>query len=168
MFNKKSYRPNVAIIIVNKHGQVLWCKRKSDNGWQFPQGGIDKKETPREAVLRETKEEVGLDREDLKIIYESKKWYRYKVPEERRPSYFISKNSFLGQEQKWFLAELLTKDSNIDLKSSKTIEFKKWNWVSYWYPLDSVIWFKKSVYQQALLELLPSYLSFMAEKEVKY
>ena len=111
---------------------------------------------------------MGLDREDLKIIYESKKWYRYKVPEERRPSYFISKNSFLGQEQKWFLAELLTKDSNIDLKSSKTIEFKKWNWVSYWYPLGSVIWFKKSVYQQALLELLPSYLSFMAEKEVKY
>jgi len=167
LFNQQSYRPNVAIIIVNKYGQVLWCKRKSDDGWQFPQGGIDKKETPKEAILRETEEEVGLKREDLKIIYESKKWYRYEVPEERRPSYFISKNKFLGQEQKWFLAELLSEDSNINLKSSNTIEFKKWNWVSYWYPLSSVIWFKKTVYRQALQELLPSYLSFMSGKNAK-
>ena len=41
MENKDNYRPNVAIIIANKAGKVLWCKRKDGYGWQFPQGGLD-------------------------------------------------------------------------------------------------------------------------------
>ena len=55
------YRPNAGIIIFNKKGKLLWCKRKTGDGWQFPQGGVDEGETPEEAVLRETYEEVGLD-----------------------------------------------------------------------------------------------------------
>ena len=60
MENKENYRPNVAIIIVNKVGKVLWCKRKDGNGWQFPQGGLDNGESTVEAIYRETEEEVGL------------------------------------------------------------------------------------------------------------
>ena len=32
------YRPNAGIIIFNEEGKLLWCKRKSGDGWQFPQG----------------------------------------------------------------------------------------------------------------------------------
>lgn len=32
----------MAIVIINRRGSILWCQRKGDDGWQFPQGGIDK------------------------------------------------------------------------------------------------------------------------------
>jgi putative (di)nucleoside polyphosphate hydrolase len=48
------YRPNAGIIIFNKKGKLLWCKRKTGDGWQFPQGGIDEGESPEDAILRET------------------------------------------------------------------------------------------------------------------
>tara|TARA_B100000900_G_scaffold69396_1_gene54656 strand:- start:3798 stop:3947 length:150 start_codon:yes stop_codon:yes gene_type:complete len=44
------YRPNVGIIIFNRDGKILWCKRKQGDGWQFPQGGIDEGETPQDAI----------------------------------------------------------------------------------------------------------------------
>ena len=47
------YRPNAGIIIFNKEGQLLWCKRKTGDGWQFPQGGIDEGETPKNAIYRD-------------------------------------------------------------------------------------------------------------------
>ena len=101
MENKNNYRPNVAIIIVNKSGKVLWCKRKDGYGWQFPQGGLDNGESTVEAIYRETEEEVGLKKEDLRLIKESQDWFDYKVPEHRIPKYFRFKNSkFIGQTQK--------------------------------------------------------------------
>jgi putative (di)nucleoside polyphosphate hydrolase len=33
--------------------------------WQMPQGGIDADETPRQAALRELREEIGTDRADI-------------------------------------------------------------------------------------------------------
>ena len=38
---EKGYRLNVGLIIADKQGRVLLCKRKAINSWQFPQGGID-------------------------------------------------------------------------------------------------------------------------------
>ena len=87
MENKDNYRPNVAIIIVNKAGKVLWGKRKDGYGWQFPQGGLDNGESTVEAIYRETKEEVGLDKEDIRIVNESEGWFKYKVPKYRIPKY---------------------------------------------------------------------------------
>ena len=38
---ENEYRLNVGVIVANKHGNLLLCKRKGMNSWQFPQGGID-------------------------------------------------------------------------------------------------------------------------------
>ena len=73
------YRPNVGIIIFNRDGKLLWCKRKAGDGWQFPQGGIDANEVPEEAIFRETYEEVGITQEKLEIIKENDKWINYDV-----------------------------------------------------------------------------------------
>ena len=100
------YRPNVGIIIFNRDGKILWCKRKQGDGWQFPQGGIDKGESPLEALYRETYEEVGLKKHQIKIVRENERWIGYDVPKDRVPKYFSLKNRrFKGQTQKWFLAE---------------------------------------------------------------
>ncbi|MCV2509447.1 MAG: NUDIX domain-containing protein, partial [Neisseriaceae bacterium] len=60
MLDQLGYRPNVGIIIVNRENKVFWGKRVRQLAWQFPQGGIDKGETPDEAMYRELMEEVGL------------------------------------------------------------------------------------------------------------
>ena len=162
MENTENYRPNVAIIILNKAGQILWCKRKDGNGWQFPQGGLDKGESPLEAIYRETREEVGLERKDIRIIKETQEWFNYKVPEDRLPKYFRFKNSkFIGQTQKWFLAEILCEDYRINLNASSPIEFVDWTWSSYWHPLNGGVDFKKDTYRKVLKSFLPDYNYFI-------
>ena len=46
------YRLNVGLIIANENGELLLCKRKKMNSWQFPQGGIDFGESPIKAAKR--------------------------------------------------------------------------------------------------------------------
>ena len=88
MSSEEEYRPCVAAVIVGPLNKVLWCQRIDHDGWQFPQGGIDRGESPLEAVLRETKEEVGLEEQDIEIIFETKSWFKYDVPRDKRPKYF--------------------------------------------------------------------------------
>ena len=46
--------------------------------WQFPQGGIDEGESPKEALFRELKEEIGTD--EVEILCECPKWIAYDFP----------------------------------------------------------------------------------------
>ena len=54
-------------------------------------------------------------------------------------------------------AKLLSDDTKINLHASRPIEFDEWVWSSYWYPLKTVVPFKKEVYRKALINLLPEY-----------
>ena len=45
------------------------------------------------------------------------------------------------------------RDSDICLRATPKPEFDAWRWSEYWVPLDSVIEFKRVVYEQALTEL---------------
>tara|TARA_B100000963_G_C22383725_1_gene561265 strand:+ start:122 stop:616 length:495 start_codon:yes stop_codon:yes gene_type:complete len=156
------YRPNVGIIIFNRDGKILWCKRKQGDGWQFPQGGIDKGESPLEALYRETYEEVGLKKHQIKIVRENERWIGYDVPKDRVPKYFSFKNRrFKGQTQKWFLAEFLGNNEDINLSVHSQIEFSEWTWSSYWHPITGGIEFKKDAYRKALNDLFPYYLDYL-------
>ena len=48
-------------IITNEHDGVLLCHRNDYNLWNLPGGGLEKGETPWGCIIRETKEETGLD-----------------------------------------------------------------------------------------------------------
>ena len=61
MIDSDGFRPNVGIILTNDVGQVLWARRINQDAWQFPQGGINDRESPEEALYRELNEEVGLE-----------------------------------------------------------------------------------------------------------
>jgi 8-oxo-dGTP diphosphatase len=52
---------SVAVILENPVGQALIVKANYKSYWSFPGGVIDKGETPKEAAIREVREEVGLD-----------------------------------------------------------------------------------------------------------
>lgn len=52
---------SAAMILENEAGEVLLVKANYKSYWTFPGGIIDEGETPKEAALRETLEEVGID-----------------------------------------------------------------------------------------------------------
>lgn len=48
-------------IIFNEKGQVLLSHRRDIDVWNLPGGGVEPRELPNEAVIREVKEETSLD-----------------------------------------------------------------------------------------------------------
>ena len=151
MIDRDGYRPNVGIIICNAKNEVFWGKRVKEHSWQFPQGGIKPGETPERAMYRELHEEVGLVAQHVRILGRTRDWLRYEVPSQwiRREW----RGNYRGQKQIWFLLRLVGRDCDVSLRSSEKPEFDAWRWHDYWVPLDSVIEFKRDVYQQALNEL---------------
>ena len=152
MIDSDGFRANVGIILANTQGQVLWAKRIGHDSWQFPQGGIDYGETPLDAMYRELYEEVGLYPQHVELLAVTKAWLRYRLPKR-----YVRTNQeplCIGQKQKWFLLRLDENNAqNIRFDTSKP-EFDEWQWVSYWYPLNQVVAFKRGVYQKALQELI--------------
>jgi putative (di)nucleoside polyphosphate hydrolase len=158
VIDSDGFRPNVGIILANQHNEVLWARRIGQNSWQFPQGGIKKRETPEEALYRELYEEVGLQAADVAIIAQTKGWLRYRLPKR-----LIRHNSHpvcIGQKQKWFLLRMLSDDSVVSMSQSGSPEFDGWEWVSYWYPLGQVVSFKREVYRRALKDLSSNLFNF--------
>lgn len=151
MIDSEGYRPNVGIIVANDDGRVLWAKRIGQEAWQFPQGGINPREAPEDALYRELREEIGLKQHEVEIVGATRGWLRYKLPKR-----LLRQNSdFVGQKQKWFLLKMLASDSDVKFDKSKTPEFDHWQWVTYWYPLGQVVQFKQDVYRRAMRELAP-------------
>ena len=152
MIDRDGYRPNVGIIICNRKNEVFWGKRVRQHAWQFPQGGIDAGETPEVAMYRELHEEVGLQPQHVEILGRTRDWLRYDVPEQwlRRDW----RGNYRGQKQIWFLLRLVGRDTDVQLRASQKPEFDAWRWNEYWVPLDSVVEFKREVYQLALSELV--------------
>ncbi len=152
MIDAQGFRKNVGIIVANRDNELLWARRvgKAD-AWQLPQGGILKDESPKRAMYRELREELGLSPEDVECLGVTQGWLSYSLPKAFRRYY--SKPLCVGQKQKWFLLRLKCADSCIKFDCSDRPEFDDWRWVDYWYPPKHVISFKKQVYTRALREL---------------
>ena len=149
------YRLNVGVIVANKQGKLLLCKRKGINSWQFPQGGIDFGENSLKAAKRELFEEVGISSKSVRLIDSIDDWLKYDIPKKSRRKK-IFKTNFRGQKQKWFLFKL-KEDVEISFDNDPDNEFDSFKWVSYWYPLNVIISFKEKVYREALNKLKYSF-----------
>jgi len=149
MQTKKRYRPNVAAVILSSnypHKCEFFLGKRSDvkNTWQFPQGGIDNDETPREALLRELQEEIGCSCVD--VIAEYPYWIKYDFPNgvTARKMY-----PFDGQTQKYFLVKLKT-NAEIKLDSFHEPEFEDYRYVEYEQLLKKATYFKRRVYRRVI------------------
>ena len=76
----QKYRKCVGMMILNTNKEILVGRRLDHPSgfWQMPQGGIDEKENPEEAVWREMMEEIGTNK--AKLIKESNQWINYNIP----------------------------------------------------------------------------------------
>jgi len=148
MSEEIEYRPNVsAVILSSKYPEKceFFIAHRSDikDAWQFPQGGIDKGESPQDALIRELQEEIGYS--DVEIIAEFPEWISYEFPN------VISKKMypFKGQTQKYFLVRL-KEDSLIDLRAHEFPEFEEYEFVSYEDLFKRVTYFKRRIYRQVI------------------
>jgi putative (di)nucleoside polyphosphate hydrolase len=139
------YRPNVGVILVNRHGWVFVAARIDNpaDAWQMPQGGIDKGEDPAVAALRELEEEIGTGKAE--IVAESESWYQYDLPPELVGKMWGGK--YRGQKQKWYVLRFLGMDSDIDL-DTRHPEFRAWKWVPFEQVPDLIVPFKRDLYQE--------------------
>jgi len=154
MIDAEGFRANVGIIICNTQGQLLWTRRYGQTSWQFPQGGVHPGESAEQTMYRELYEEVGLEKDDVRILGSTQHWYKYRLPQR-----LIRQNSqplCVGQKQKWFLLQLVSDESKIDFAATDHPEFDGFIWVNYWYPVRNVVNFKRDVYRSALSELMGS------------
>jgi putative (di)nucleoside polyphosphate hydrolase len=126
------YRPNVGAVLFNRDGLVFVARRAdlpnaegAPGGWQLPQGGIDAKEDPRLAVLRELEEEIGTAR--ATIIGEHPEWLTYDLPAELLGKALGGR--YRGQRQRWFALRFEGEDSDIRLDLDPHPEFDAWRWV---------------------------------------
>ena len=136
-------------MLINRDNLVLVAQRIDQvaEAWQMPQGGVDEGETPRQAALRELKEEIGTDR--AKIIAEIEEWIPYDLPRDLADK--VWNGRFRGQTQKWFAMRFLGNDSDINLATAKP-EFIEWKWPPLNSLIDVVVSFKRDNYAQVVAE----------------
>jgi putative (di)nucleoside polyphosphate hydrolase len=147
----QGFRANVGIVLMRASGDVLLGGRADGRGWQFPQGGMRRGESPEEALYRELHEEVGLESKDVDVLAATGDWLRYRLP----PQYVRrrSRPRCIGQKQRWFLLRFLGEDHQLRFDATGEPEFDSWRWVDYWTPVREVVYFKRGVYAQALEQL---------------
>ncbi len=150
----KKYRKNAGIIVFNKNKKVLICERIGnwEQAWQFPQGGIDEKETAQEAAIRELKEETSIS--SVRAILTETTPLIYEFPPEVKANSKKKGRDYDGQEQYWSLLLFLGEDSEINLQT-KEPEFKSWKWIDIENADKNVVSFKKEVYRTIINKYKP-------------
>ncbi len=158
MLSPSDYRAGVGIVLVNSRGQVFSGRRRDnrDHPWQMPQGGLQEGETPRQAALREVREELGTDA--VAVIEFRPDWlcYDYPAPEASKRA-----KLYRGQRQLWYLLRFQGKDADIDIGGANG-EFSEWRWCSPAEIIDEAVSFKQPAYRQVMRYFAPALLTLAA------
>jgi putative (di)nucleoside polyphosphate hydrolase len=157
MTDTDRYRRGVGVMLLNGQGKV-WVGARIDNpadAWQMPQGGIDEGEDdPWATALRELEEETGIPPHLVERIAQCPERLRYELPPELVG--VIWKEPWIGQEQDWFLARFLGRDSDVNI-ATKHPEFREWQWIEPAELPDRIVPFKRDLYRR-LLSAFSDYL----------
>jgi putative (di)nucleoside polyphosphate hydrolase len=141
------YRPCVGVMLINAEGLVFVGRRIDQivEGWQMPQGGIDLGEDPKQAALRELKEEIGTNKADL--LREMEGWLTYDLPVQLVG--VALKGRYRGQRQKWLAMRFTGKDKDIDVNTDEP-EFAEWKWLAMEALPRMIVPFKRDTYAKVI------------------
>lgn len=145
------YRSGVGIMLLNGQGQIFVGKRidNNSNAWQMPQGGIDPAEDEDVAMFRELFEETGISSDAIKVRKKSSEYFYYNLPYKLQKKFWGGK--YLGQKQRWYLAEFVGDESLINL-AGETPEFSEWKWIEKDKLISVIVGFKRGLYRDVLKE----------------
>lgn len=150
----KQFRPCAIAVVFNTNGDVLLGNRidTPNDAWQFPQGGIEKGETPQQAAKRELFEETGIT--SVKVIYTDTVGTRYNFPQSVKETFEKQGIFTEGQEAYFTLFYFTGEESEINLTACEP-EFKQYSWAPFAFALEQVVPFKKESYLSAAVRLKP-------------
>lgn len=146
---KLPYRRGVGIVLLNRAAQVFVARRidTPHEAWQMPQGGIDKGESPKQAALRELREETGTG--NARILAKSRDWVRYDLPPDLVPR--VWRGRYRGQKQRWFAMRFEGADTEIDIATDHP-EFSSWRWAEFEELPGLIVDFKRPLYEAVVAE----------------
>jgi putative (di)nucleoside polyphosphate hydrolase len=122
------FRAGIGSVIFNQEGAVAFFERKKEpvGIWQFQQGGIDLNETVDDALWRELREEIGLEKNAVDVLGALPNWYLY----EDMDAASDTSIQRIGQAHRWFFLKLRPHHT-IDLTLALDDEFNDWKWISF-------------------------------------
>lgn len=151
LFDENRYRPGVGMMIVNSRSQILCGYKRIDvpnaaskHIWQLPQGGIEHRETPEEAMQRKCTEELGVEN-GIEILNKIPKCLYYTIPPLYLPNSFVLHN-WVGHKHVWFLLRLPRENSCININTLRP-EFVDWRWSTIDEAVSSAVSYKKELYK---------------------
>ena len=142
-------RPCVGVVLLNASG-LIWAGQRLDSpipAWQMPQGGIDDGERPKEAALRELREETGIVAGDVVFVDKTRGWVTYDLPPDLLGKVWGGK--YRGQKQKWFCYRFTGHDDQVTI-TTRHPEFSAWAWVQADALVAGIVPFKRAVYAQVI------------------
>jgi putative (di)nucleoside polyphosphate hydrolase len=140
------FRAGVVAVVERSDGRLLVFERADRPGqWQFPQGGLERGETPREAVWRELFEETGLGPSKVALVREHPIWTLYEYPEGAAAA--SHRPERLGGVHRWFFFRVL---DDAVTPSPDGREFVAWSWWPVEQILESVAEFRRASYRSVL------------------
>lgn len=143
----KPYRRCVVAVVTDEKGRFLVGERARQPGaWQFPQGGVEAKETLREGLLRELEEEVGCGA--VEILREGNADVAYDFPPDLDVPIAAH---FRGQTQRWFLVRFAP-GKGPQLEKSDG-EFQAVQWITLDEVMPLIVPFKREAYREGLKSL---------------
>jgi putative (di)nucleoside polyphosphate hydrolase len=132
----------VGVVVIDQARRVLVCERADIAGaWQFPQGGLERDESPIQAAYREIHEETGISRRALRLLGRHPELLAYELPPKAQ-----SMKTGMGQVQFWFFFRMIKPGPAIHLPPHS--EFKAIAWISFNSAVARVVRFKRPVYRR--------------------
>ena len=150
----RPFRLCASAVVFNGKGLVLLGNRidTKESAWQFPQGGIEKDETPLAAARRELFEETSIV--SVIPVYTDKDANRYTFPDYVKED--LKKRGIIseGQDIYFSLFYFTGEETEINVKT-KQPEFKEYCWNDFDFAVENIVDFKKNVYAAAMRRLKP-------------
>jgi putative (di)nucleoside polyphosphate hydrolase len=119
----------------------------------MPQGGLQEGETPRQAALREVREELGTDA--VTILEFRPDWLYYHYP---APDASSRAKLYRGQRHLWYLLRFDGVDSEIEIEGENG-EFSEWRWNTPAQIIDEAVSFKQPAYRQVMRYFAPALMA---------